>query len=476
MGVIYSVNPEDWFATDGISVAEQQIPAGPTLQGSNVVQLVGEFPWGAANVIHRIGSSAELVELLIGKAADPYAYGGVRALEGKIFGQLEVVRVEAAAAAAASRTLDADGYKATARYKGLAGNEITIKNTNNGATFDVAVKWGDYEKVYLARTLANVAAIVDPYVTFATLGDADTIPATDVSAVALTGGVSGTPSDAEITGGVSSVVGLRVLENGTGGALVFAAELTSAAVRTALLDHARLMRGFAILQGDDDLADVAAALAVATALADDRVSVALHGVRSLIGGTERDVHLAPFAASILSQIPRHYSLADSDAGRSYLSRVIGPVEGVALSRTNWIAADQAGGIMLEALSDGGHKFHAGLTTYKGDADRSLIFRRRVVDLAIESVVSAIEPVQNKPGMPYFERIGLSQAKGVIRLLKGSPSIPQTAYIEDGDVTLTSGPQPNSRVYRLAVKLWEEVRYQIVNITAGQTISIDEVLA
>lgn len=475
MGTIYSLNPEDWFATDGAAVAEQNVPAGPSLQGSNVVQIVGEFPWGAPNVIHRIGSPAELAEKLIGKTADPYAYGGVRALEGKTFGQLEIVRVQAAAAAAATHTVGADGYKADARYKGVAGNQITIKNTNNTTTFDVAVKWGDYEKTYAARTLANVAAINDPYVVFATVGDADTIPATDGAAVALSGGADGTPSDAEWTGGVSSVVGLRALESGLGD-LVFAAEHTSAAIITALRAHAALMRGMAIIQGVAALGDLAAAAAVAAALADDRAIVCLHGARQLINGIERDVHLTAFAASVMSQQPRHYSLADSDAGRAFLSRIIGPVEGVALNRTNWITADEVGGVMLEALTTGGFKFHAGLTTFKGDADKVLIFRRRVVDFAIANMVAAIDVVQNKPGMPYFERIGLSQAKGVIRALKGQPSIPQTAYIEDGDVTLSAGPQPNSKVYRVALKLWEEMRYQIVNITAGQTIDIQEVLS
>lgn len=470
MAEFYSNNPLDWTATDGVYIAEVNTPAAPRLAGANVTQVVGAFPWGAPGVIHRIGSAEDLEKKLFGKVANPYAYTGARYLSGKVFGQMEIVRVEAADAAAAARTVNADGYKITARNKGAAANEITAQHTSNGASFDVTITWGGYTKTYAARTLANVAEINDPYVIFAPIGDADTIEASDVAPVALTGGSDGTIADGDYTDAI------EVLENGTGGAgSITISDRASATILTALRAHSVLMRNMNIADAPD-LADLDAALALAGAYSDDRSIFCLHGVRQLIGGVEYTVPLSSFIASILSQIPMHYSIADAEYARALLARVIGPAEGVALNREKWIAADLAGGVMLEALPGGGFKPHAGLTTYTGDADKALIFRRRVLDLAVSTVARTMQIIQNKPGMPRYDRLALNQGKRACALMRGdADKNPLTAYVADMDLTISTST-PGTRTVRLAIDFWDEIRYIVILVTSAQGLDVQETLA
>lgn len=475
MAYEFTTNPLDWVATDGIYIAEQAAPAAPRLVGANVTQIVGAFPWGAPNVIHKIGSAAELERLLLGKASTPRNWSGYRYIVGKRFGQLEVVRVEAADAAAATRTVGADGYKADAKYSGSAGNEITIRNVNNTTSFDVTVTWGAYTKTYPARTLANVAAIVDPYVTFSTVGGADTIPATDGAPVALAGGSDGTLADADYTGGPSDVVGLRVLESGSARAKV-GSDRASATILSALRDHAALIRGQAAADAPD-LTDFDAAEAIAGAFSDARCIFALHGVKQTINGVEYTVPLSSFVLSVLSQIPPHYSIADAEFCRSLLASITAPADGIALNRTNWIRADVAGGVMLEQLDGGGFKFHANLTTDTTDADKALISTRNVVDLCIATVAKQLEPLQNKPGMPKYERLALNQAKRACALLRGDAQRnPLTAYVENIDVAILASETPNTRTFKLAIDLWDEIRYIVVLVTSGQTLDVASELA
>lgn len=475
MSYTFSSNPLDWTATDGIYIAEQAAPAAPRLVGANVTQIVGAFPWGAPNVIHKIGSAAELERLLLGKTAAPNNWSGYRYIVGKRFGQLEIVRVEAADAAAATRTVGADGYKADAKYKGDAGNEITIRNVNNGASFDVTVTWGAYTKTYAGRTLANVAAIVDPYVTFATVGAANTIPATDGAAVALAGGDDGTLADADYTGGPTSVVGMRVLESGSAGSKI-GSDRASATILSALRAHAALMRGQTCADAPS-LTDFDAAEAIAEAFSDDRCIFALHGVKQTIGGVEYTVPLSSFALSVLSQIPPHFSIADAEFCRSLLANITAPADGIALNRTNWIRADVAGGLMLEQLDGGGYKFHANLTTDTTDADKALISTRNVVDLCIRTVAKQLEPLQNKPGMPRYERLALNQAKRACGLLRGDAERNTlTAYVENIDVAIVNSETPNTRTFKLAIDLWDEIRYIVLLVVSGQTVDVVSELA
>lgn len=475
MAIYHSTNPLDWYATDGTYVAEQDTPAGATIEGTNEVHLVGHFPWGSPDVVHSIGSTKEYVDKLIGKCSSPGDYSGVRALTGKYWPKLKIVRIDATGAVAASRTIGANGYTVTAKYKSAAGNQITTKHKDNGDdTFDVTISWNGYVKTHAGVALADVADLEDEYVDFAAAGTGDTIASSDASAVALSSGADGTPTDTDYLGGVSDVSGLRLLESEKDQAIVLLDEYTSAAAITALRNHAALKRAFVLCHGASG--DFAANLAAVEAINDDRLACPLHQGRQLIDGVEVNVDLAPFAASMLAYMPPHFSLADEGYARTLLKNLIGPAAGVSLSRSSWIDADDAGGLMLEAMEGGGYKFHANITTSPTEG-KELISTRRVKDIAIASVAKAIAPFQNKPGMPYYDKLALAQAKRTIEKLKGRPdTVPHEAILQGGGVVILDPVASNATTYQLALSLWGETRYQIINVTAGIDLVIEEILA
>lgn len=473
MAVLYSLNPLEWRLTDTIVVAEQTAAAAAELVGNTTAQILGDFPWGPADTLIKISKPSDFKTKLLGEASDYEDYAGARAIDGKVFSSLEVVRAVAADAAAASRTVGAAGFTINAKYKGAAGNQISTLYTNNGDdTFDLRITWGGYSKTHKGLTLATLASLQDDYVTLAAAGAGDTLAASDVSAAALTGGSNGTFADSDWTGSTVSVRGIRVLENGEG-RITCVAGRASAAMITALRAHVDLLKGFGVMQAAADLGDFDAAVLVADGVADERLALCLHGVKVLHNGVEVETELAPFAASLLTQIPQHYSLADAEYCRSLLKSIIGPADGVSLSRGAWIEADGAGGLMLEALKGGAHKFHANITT---DPAKPLISSRRVVDLAVDTVVAAVEPVHNKPDMPAFDQIALAQTKKALRLLKGRPEIPQTAYIADGGVVITDPLASGDKILAITLNLHGEIRYLILNITAGIALEVDAAAA
>lgn len=473
MTVYYSNNPLDWYAADGTYVSEEALKQSAAIVGTNVVQVVAVLPWGPVDVLERISNAQELVDKFFGQTANPAAYPGGRALQNKPFGILEVVRVAATGAVKAARTIDVNGYTVTAKYASGVGDEISTLHTDTGAgTFSLRVQWGQYVKTWAGVTLATLAAVQDPYVDLATTGTGLVVAGTDGAAVALSGGADGVAVDADYTGGPTTVRGLRVLEEGTEEAIAFVAEYTSAAVILALKTLITAMRSFVVVQAEADRADIAAATAVALADQTSQLIYALHGTRDTFGGVQYDVDLTAYIASAISQGPPHYSIAEKvTIPKTVLGRILGPTAGVSLGRANRVAAAAAGGVMLEAGDNGRYSFASGL-----QSDGVRIAARRSIVIATRSIVQAMEPGQNQPDMPYFERVTLGGAKDVINLLKGRPDTnPQGAIIEDARIQREPGGAPDSVTYLLAIKAWNERRFQIIRVVAGDNIVIDEVI-
>lgn len=475
MAVYYTTNPLDIAATDGLYVVEQTPAPSPTLQGTNVVQVVGDFPWGPVDQKIVLSDTADFEKLLIGKTARPQDWSGVRSIVGKKYAILEVVRILATGAAKASRIIGVDGYKVEAKYYGAAGNEIEVKHTDNAdGTLDVEVKWAGYTKSFESVAIADIASLEDDYLVFTAEGDGDTIAASDADYVALTGGSNGAAVDSDYVGGVSSKRGLRILEDSVDGAIVFLAEYTSAAAVTALREFVKEKRARGMIQAADG--DFAANLAAATAVLDDRLVMPLHRVYQSINGEEFVVDLAPYVASMLSQMPPHYSIADLDYCKALLGTIIRVAGDVSLKRGSWIAAKKAGGVMLESVPGGGFKFHAGLTTDTSTA-KTLISTRGVLDVFVATLVAAISPFQAKPDMEYYDVQILSAGTGAINIMKGRPrSSPETAIIKDAGLQLLPSNEPNEDVLQSAVALHGEKRTIILTITSGINLDVKETLA
>lgn len=474
MSIYFSTNPARWFETDGIYISEQDAPQNPRIIGSNIVKMVGEFPWGPMNEVIEVNEPND-IRKLIGNFSEPASYGGVRAILGKQFGPLRVVRVDGATSAKAVRvvrdSLDAeDMFSVTAKYKGVAGNEIQVLYTKVDAnTFNLRVIWGARQDDYLnlPRALNAFAGISSDIVDFAWL-DANLSGAledSDVAAVALSGGSNGTVNDLSFTGDVSNVHGLRVLEDTSDGGFVVFAERTSADLISALRAHIAMKRcqGAAQASTSNAFSDNATA---ANAIADDRLSLALHRVRQRFSGVEYTVDLAPFVAAVWSQIPNHYSVADYD-NAAQLREIVRLPDGVSINRPEWVRAQEVGGITLEKLDVGGYKFHSGLTS---DPAKPSMVTRRMKDVVGATVGFALLPYQNKPPINIFVDAALASIGSALSLMQGIDDVPQSQQIEAHAEELLSR-SGTAVIYNVQVKLWGEMRFIIANITVGEDIVI-----
>lgn len=488
MGVIFSTNPLEWRAQDSIFINQQVLPAGPRITGNNLTKIVGEFPWGPANTAVEITSADELVKTFFGGVAVPEAWKGPRALIGNSYGRMYIVRVEAAAAVKASRILVGSTpeniFSVTAKYKGLGGNEIKVlyeKVTND--IFSLTVTFGSLiieTFPNLPRTTLAFAGLSSELVDFAWL-DADAseaLPASDASPVALASGADGTPSDAEYTGGPTSVVGLRVLEMTEDGGKTFAANYTSDLWLDALSAHNALKNGDSFAQADvsDDIDDN---LDTAESMADVTQCLALHRVLQRYNSGLLKTDLAPILASIASQVAPNISLADYD-NREYLRGVVQLPAGVVVGTEEYKRAQIVGGIALEPIrrttqapgAQSGWKVKAGITS---DPDHPSEVTQRMTRVVGFTLGDAMLPFQNKPAIDYYVDGGLTALNGALRQLKGTDDNPASQLIEAYSVRLVS--KTGSEVqYEVRVKLFGEMRYIILNLTVGEDITIEEVAA
>jgi hypothetical protein len=473
MAIYYTTNPSEFKLTDSVIIAEQDQPSsGKLASGPALTGIVGEFPWGPVDTLLEFSDGDALIKALVGGHATPEDYGGYRAIANKEFGgPLRVVRVGSSTDAKASRTLvetATDAVDLTAKYEGIVGNDITTLWTNDTANFDLVVTWGDIVETFEAVSfdaagMAYITAnsdLIDAALNVAAGGN----PATDGSAVALTGGIDGTPADIDYTGSPSIASGLQVLRQMEDGGFVFVAEYTSAAVITALSGHmaVKLCNGGAQADASNvtDTNNTAAGL-----VSDERLRLFNHRFRQSINGTEFTVDATAFYAAIYSSIDPSESVAQKK-WKGFLVPVIGLPSGVELTRPEWIAADAAGAIMAERNTDGGYKFHMDITSNTADGKTSSV-RRRMHDLVNFETGGALENFANAKPTPSNRRAAKGAMDKRLGTLKGNEQIEEFTTEE---VAKTG----DSVTYKTKVKLFGELRFIINKTVVGENVVIEEV--
>jgi len=486
MGIIYTSNPLEQRAQDGIFINNIEVSASPRIIGTNITKVVGEFPWGPVNEIVRITSPEQLAKTFFAGVAIPEDWAGPRALIGKAWGPLLIVRAEAAAAARASRTIAGatpeNIFRVDAKYKGDGGNQIMVKYEKvTDDLFNLKISFGQYyeEFLNLDRATTAFAGLSPEWVTMTWL-DADAseaLPASDAVAVALTGGDDDAVSDAELTGGPSSVVGLRVLEGAEDGGFAFFAERGSSALTTALRAHAVLKNMDVIAQLTG--ADFAANIALGVAIENVNIRLCAHKyTQSYVSGV-RTVYLNALIASVLSQIPPNRSLADYD-NKDLLGIVVGFEPGLVLGSEEYKQAQVAGVLTLEPIRRPGQapgaagvfKVKGGLTS---DPDAPSDMTQRLKRLVGINLGAALMPYQNKPSVSFYTDGALVAMSSLLTLLKGDPTVPTTQFIEAFSARLVSKTGAEV-IYEVKVKLIGEMRFIILNLTVGEDIIIEEVAA
>lgn len=478
MGIYFSKNPEDWAAVDGVYLAEIDPPARATISGGGgLSKFVGEFPWGPVDELLEFGAGSEqrLINTLLGETPDPENYKGWRSIDKKRWQRLRIVRLSNDTQAKAIRTLvdalAADVYSVEAKYPGIVGDQISTQHTDNtDGTFDLVISWGEISNTYagLELTAASFETVDDPFVVLTLIDDvAPDMPATDADPVDLTGGSNGAFADEDYTGGPTDFRGLRVLELAEDGGEVFAAEYTSPAWISELMNHSNEKRCGAIAQADatDDFDANATA---AEALGTQRLWLPLHRIKQIIAGVNTTVDLAPFIASALANEPRHISPA-SARNKKYFEQVTGWADGIIIGRGELQKAKEVGGLCLERDNDRRYKLNPGRAS---DAE-TFIATRRMRDLVATNTGLALMPFQNEPPSELNAQSGKKAISDRMALLIG----PEGGTVNDQMIreftVETVSRTSNMTIYEIRVGLWGENEAVVGKMIVGETVTFEE---
>ena len=211
----------------GVNIWEQSPPQSVQGVTTNVIAMVGAFPWGPQDTIETVYTPGDFFALFypneFATTKDYTTYPAVLALLSKpIFtkGGLKVVRIDPTSVADAKATSGAitagtGSITITAKYAGLIGNGISYQWTTatggDAAKRDLVITIGsNYTARYknLAYTDTFSTAVDDPFVDL-TQSSPSAMPSTG-SATALASGADGTAVASDYVGTSSSFKGIRL--------------------------------------------------------------------------------------------------------------------------------------------------------------------------------------------------------------------------------------------------------------------------
>lgn len=479
----------------GVNILEVQPPGNISGVKSNVVGIVGDFPWGPINSIQRITTAAELFATFCPapfNAADTYA--ALKAFLSKTFpGGMRVVRIAATDQAAASSgaiTAGSGTLTITANYKGALGNSISYQFTaatnENAAQRDLVITIGTtYSVRYKNLTTTTVLLVDDPYVTVT--GSSPSAMPTAGSATALTSGADGTAAASDYVGSSSSAVGIRLFYAETDDAdvdVLFVAECPSslcATVNSGLESYASDNdRGLVVLSTPNNQTSAAAITYVAD-YRDDRIVYAWPRVlvtdfyASDLAETEVDGN--SFVAAAILNLDPEISPGGA-SGAPFLKGITG-LEVETTSRTTYDDLRDAGVASLFLSKTLGPCLYGGITT-SITSGLTQIFRRRMTDYLTESIAAYAENYVSKPLDLTLASQTLGDNTGglynaIVGFLAGLKTKGRIhSYSVDAFGGNTQDDLDNGRwTILMSVKLFAAMDEIVLKANVGETVQIEE---
>ncbi len=399
-------------ANYGVNIQEIQ-PAGAVQGvGSNVVAIVGEFPWGPADEVTTISSPEELFETFAPREFENLDdFPALKAFLGKRFPVISIVRVGATGQATSAKTfvddLAADSVDVTAKHPGGSGDLISAAwsvNADDADARDLTIAIGStYSRTYLAVATTTPLAIVDPgdpFVDVVANGSFVDVPVV-IAATLLTGGSDGNAVALDYTGSIASDKGIRKFygENVAVGVLFVAECPTSLldVVNTAIEAYAvEANKGVAVLctvaaQSKTD------ALTYIVDYRDDRLSY--HWPRVKIANAfdpDQPVVVVDgnaFAASVISQVDPEVS--PGGPRRSEFLNGILDLEDNSATDSDLNALNAAGIAPWFNVTGRGMIIRRGITTSLV-VGQTRIARRRMTDFILNSIASRLQDFIEEP--------------------------------------------------------------------------------
>ena len=388
----------------GVNILEQDPPSGVNGAASNVIAIVGDFPWGPVDTVTTIDDPAALFAafcpLEFGAAN---SYTAMRAFANKRFpGPLKIARTSNGSAAAAARTFDdasaGDSVTVTAKYPGVLGNSISIAwtaNADDATARDATVTIGTaYTATYTrVATIVSSALVVtdpgDPFVTFSKPSGGTLVPVA-ASAAALTSGADGTAVAGDYTACIDLFSDASQKWN-----VGFVAELPSAMADTVnayLKTFADThLRGRWIMSSVPSQSKSTAQTYVAT-YRSDRLTMVWPQVKTANpfdpNRAEITVDGNAFAACAFAGVDPWESPGGAP-GAEWMRGITGLAQAASLADLNAMNAKGISPFFMSTAMEGAI-LHNALTTSL-TSGKTKAFRRAMTDYLVESLAAYLEP-------------------------------------------------------------------------------------
>ena len=474
MSIYYSQNPTDWTALDGIYIYSSYAPPSLKSQGTGTVAIASVLDWGDNKSPKNIVSGLDIRNNF-------GAFSGLeRSLSGLKFSQLFVQRVSSASDKAATGLL-VTGVNVVAAYAGSAGNNITVGlgiESASSISLNVTFKQfspSDLAKVnpvtvtetYSGITVSNwastVAMINSQSKLIDIVGTLAAIPAS-ASSLALTGGVTGSPSASEFIATLNSLNNNSMIGQVnifTTDSLAYSAQLSSfIADKTSQI---------AVVGDSAPLATSVSTNAALYRNNDGRVIYCPTQVMKLDGYGEITSHASNLImASILSSIG-----ADRDPAyvgySSFFNGVVALGSNAAFSRSDFISGISAGLCLVEFDRDFGFKFKSPVTC-GGDASKGLdsIVTRRMRDFLEVSISKFMKMYQNDDNTAAKRKDVKRAIVSFIKSLQEIGMLPEDdatnpVYLVDTDTMNTPAVIANDEfISVIKVRLKSSMRFIVIN--------------
>jgi hypothetical protein len=484
MSIYSSTNPTDWGLLDGIYIDEVTPPPSVTGVPTGIAILVGQFERGSGS-LQSVGSVGQLYE----RYGNNLNYSGLIALQNKQFGLLNVIRVVASGAAAASFTFQnatpANAITFTALWEGAYGNNIqvtiaagsvsgkkyTVHDANPGAVWPDEV----YDNVAIASINANNNPFVNSNLITATVVLASSEPANH-SAQSLSSGTDGSVADTDYQNAIaeSQVAGA--------GNIIFLDSYTTARNGYLQTSMAATTDKMAILSNPSDVS-VSSAITDVASYRDTvgRMIYSFPYCYTTINGASTLVNTASFYAAALSQMapnldPAFTGNAQYFQGMEALSQT--------LERSDYINLAAAGISAFESDPDVGMKIKSGVVTQIANSALIMVFRRRMTDFILQSLAKYLKNYQNAINSSLNQgQVGTAMT-AFNRSLEQNGLVPSDAEVSSGKASiidtksLNTDDSTGNGYFKILYKrrIYSSMRFIVLQAEIGETVVVTEAAA
>lgn len=475
--VFRTQNPLEYTDLEGVIVTELNPPPTVVSAGSNNCVFLAQFEKGPENESRFISSLSELQSIY----GNNMAYGGNKALRLKRFSNLYVIRVVAAAAAAATWTQASAGNNLitfTAKSKGKYGNDIkvTIANGTASGTKKATFSLGSLVEVFdnLDTAGKTDAELKDIFGSSTLLNVTSAHATEDLVNVAdqnLASGTDGVIAPSDYKTALDAAASIPASGK------IYFADNQSSGVKSNLANFVKLNQDGQCVLGPSALdISVSAAITEFDLLKDDkgRVLYAYNPPLFNVEGNVEEENPAYLAASILNLSPPHKSPAAATS-TAFTQTAVGTKFN--LSRGNLKQLKEAGIMAFEDDPDLGVKIVSGVT---GNPDFSVL-RRRMSDFYINSVATYLKNFQDEPNSVVLRSSIKAAIQSFDAQLVTSRILPGDDEVSEGKAFLvetegiTSDQEKAQGILKIILKrrLFPAAKFLVLVATISEFVVVEE---